>query len=1104
VNEPRTREGGASLQVGPTLREEERKVVTVVFADLTGSTALAERLDAEDLRAILTSFFNGVATVVQQFGGTVDKYAGDAVMAVFGAPAAHEDDPERAIRAALGMVEAVEHLNAELDRDRGPRLGLRVGVNTGTVIAGSIAPGVQVAYTVVGDAVNTAQRLQSIAPPGGVLVGRTTRRLADRAFTFEELEPVRVKGKAQPVAAFRVVGPRSQPGIGAKLRSALVGRDAQLGALVAAVDAVARGEGRIALITGEPGIGKSRLLSEAKRAGNARAVTGLEGRALAIAQGISYGPFVEIVKRDAGIADDDPEATSWEKLEQRARALFGADADEELPFLASLAGISLRGPATERTRYLDAQAMGLRIFATARRYVTCLAAQRPLVLIFEDWHWADGSSAALLEHLLPLIDTLPLGICVASRPGEATSAIAQLRQRAERDHAGRLVEVPLAPLAPADSERLMQNLLTAGRIPSSIRSLILGKAEGNPFFVEELVRALLDLGGIAYDEQDGEWHATETLDRITIPDTIQGLLVAYIDRLDEDVKQVAKLASVLGRAFLYRLLQKLADEGEILDVALAELQHADLIRERTRIPDLEYIFKHALIHDAAYESILLQRRKELHGRAGEVIELVFTGRLEEFFGVLAYHFARAERWEKAQDYLFKAAERAEKIAGDAESLEHYRHAVTAYARAFGDKWDPVSRAGIERRMGEALFRRGDHLEAHEYLDRALALLGVPVPRSHRALLFAVIRELLRQIGHRRLPGFVWRQRHDPAPEEWVRALEVSGWIDFFAEPERLVFDVGRLLNLSEANDYPLGIAYGSMGFGLICDALALPKFAGGYYRRSVKVAEALGHPLAIGLAYNGLAYHEQHALGDGEAADEHYRVSTDAYRSAGDVRRWSSPATLWSTLRRFRGDLDGAIAIGAEVAKAGDDGGDDQMRVWGLRVLGSAYRHRGDLIAAEDHLRRAIDLAWLVPDYQSIVSGAGYLGECLVATGRIDDAVAMLEDADRIVRERRIRTFYATATRIALPEAYLAAAERGDRARWLDNAKRALRDAQRHSRIDREALPPLYRWRGRYEWLRGDKDRARRWWGRSLVIAETLGSPYEALRTHGERARLDR
>ena len=406
-------------------------------------------------------------------------------------------------------------------------------------------------------------------------------------------------------------------------------------------------------------------------------------------------------------------------------------------------------------------------------------------------------------------------------------------------------------------------------------------------------------------------------------------------------------------------------------------------------------------------------------------------------------------------------------------------------------------------MGEALFRRGDNLEAHEYLDRALALLGVPVPRSRRGVLLAVVRELLRQIGHRRLPGFVWRQRHDPAPEEWVRALEVSGWIDFFADPERLVFDVARLLNLSEANDYPLGIAFGSMGFGLICDALALPKIAGRYYRRSVAVAETLGHPLAIGLAYNGLAYHEQHALGDGAAANEHYRTSVDAYRSAGDLRRWSSPAALWSGLLRFRGDFEGAIALGSEVAKAGDEGGDDQMRVWGLRSLGSAYRQRGDLAAAEDHLRRAIDLAWIVPDYQSIVTATGHLGECLMTTGRLDDAIPMLEDADRIIRERRIRTFYATSVRNALADAYLAAAERSDRALWLGKAKRALKAASGQSRIDREALPALYRSRGRYDWLRGDHGSAPLWWDRSLAIAVRMGAPSEAALTRSERARLE-
>lgn len=1102
MHQPSAR-SGASLQTADGARQEERKLVTVVFADLTGSTALAERLDAEDLRSILTSFFNALATVVQRFEGTVDKYAGDAVMAVFGAPAGHEDDPERAIRAGLGMQAAVAELNVELERTRGLRLGLRVGVNTGVVVAGPIAGSVQAAYTVVGDTVNTAQRLQALAAAGTVVVGPTTRRLADRAFTFEALDPVRVKGKADPIAAFTVTGPRPRSPAGGTLRSALVGRDTELRVLLQAIEAVAAGDGRIALVVGDAGIGKSRLLDEARRSIAARSVAGREGRALAIAQGVSYGPFVDILRQDAGLRDDEPEAEQARKLGQRISQLFGNEADTVLPFLVSLAGLPIDGPLAERLRYLDAQAMGQQIFATVRRYVAQLAAERPLVLIFEDWHWADGSSAALLEHLLPLTETEPLGIYVSSRSDESESAMGRLRERAERDHPKRLLTVRLAPLPVAQSEELVRNLLASGQIPSTVRSLVLAKTDGNPFFVEELIRALIDLDALSYDERAGEWRVTETIDRITIPDTIQGLLVAHIDRLDEDLRQVVKLASVIGRAFLYRLLWTLSEADDALDIELAALQRADLIRERTRIPELEYIFKHALVHDAAYESILIQRRKELHARAGEAIEQVFADRLEQFYGVLAYHFARAERWDKAQAYLIRAGERAEKIAGDAEALAHYRHAVTAYTRAFGDSWDPVSRASIERRIGEALFRRGEHLEAHEYLDRALGLLGLPVPATRRAVRITVFRELLRQIGHRRLPRGVWARRHDPAPEEWVRALEVSGWIDFFADPERLVLDAVRLLNLSEANGYALGIAYGSMGFGLICDAVALHGIAGGYYRRSVAVAEKLGHPLAIGLAYNGLAYHEQHALGDHQAADRHYRISTDAYRSAGDVRRWSSPAVLWSGLRRSRGDFAGAITLGREVLAAGDDGGDDQITVWGLRTLGSTLCHTGDLPAAEDHLHRAIEKAWIVPDYQSVVCATGYLGECLLKKGSIDEAIVILEEAAGLIRDRRIRTFYATAARNALADAYLSAAERGNRESWLGRAKSALHVAAAQSRIDREAVPALERNRARYEWLRGDRAAAHRRWDRSLSVAAIMGASYEIALTKTERDRLD-
>jgi len=1092
--------GGPSLQVEGT-HGEERKVVTVLFADLSGSTALAERLDPEVMRGILASFFNALAHEIQRFGGTIDKYAGDAVMAVFGAPVAHEDDPARALRAALAIRGSVSRLNETVEREHAIRLALRIGLNSGAVVAGTLPGEVQTAYTVVGDAVNTAQRLQSIAEPGAILVGATTQRLTARAFAFDAIEPVRVKGKAEPLAAFRLIGARATATT--PVRSALVGRDAELAKIVAAVDAVERGEGRVALVTGEAGIGKSRLLAEARHASAGGRVTALEGRALSITQGISYVPFIEIIRQDAGIAEDDTEDTSWEKFERRLRALFNDETADVLPYLATLVGLSVTSELAERVRYLDAQAMGRQIFASARRYVARLAQERPLVLIFEDWHWADESSAALLEHLLPLVETERLGICVASRPEERATTLARLRDVVARDHGLRFVEVRLARLPPPESERLLANLVPIDAIPATVRALILERTDGNPLFVEEVVRSLVDLGGIVRGD-GGEWRATERLERITIPDTVHGVIVARIDRLNDEVKEVLKLASVIGRSFLERLLRAIAEADDALGGALAELQQLELIRERSRIPELEYVFKHALVHDAAYESLLLQRRKELHARVGEAIERLFAERIEEFYGVLAYHFARAENWEKAQDYLFKAGDRAERVAGDAEALGHYRQAVAAYGRAFGDRWEPAHRASVERRIGEALFRRGELAPAREHLERCLDLLGFPVPSYRRGARLGILRELLRQVGHRAAPRFFLQKRSGRAIEETLRAAEVLAFIDYGSDPERLALGALRTLNVSESSDYAPGIVLGSTGIGLMCDAFGLVKVASDYHQRAVAVAESIAQPLWIGNAYFGLAIHEAHAIGDGAAAETHYRMSYEAYRQTGDVKRACGTIAVWCYRLRFRSDFEAVLTRGREIMQAGSDAADEQLKLWGSVLVGVALVDLGDLAGAEPHIRSAIRIANAISDHRSLVTSSALLGLWHLRRGEIYDAISKLEMADRISRERRIRQFHVTMTLTTLVEAYLAAAERGDRERWLRKARDASKASIAHGKVDRQAFPGAYRWRGSYEWLRGDPAAARKWWDRSSSVATTLGGLRDLEVTRQERARLEK
>jgi tetratricopeptide (TPR) repeat protein len=503
--------------------------------------------------------------------------------------------------------------------------------------------------------------------------------------------------------------------------------------------------------------------------------------------------------------------------------------------------------------------MGRQVFLASRRFFERLAQARPVVLVFEDLHWVDESSALLLEHLLPLVERVPLLICGVRRPYRETPA-AHLREIAARDYASHYTEIELAPLSQIDSAQLVRNLLEIEDLSPQVREMIVRKAEGNPFFLEEIIRGLIDVGAVVRDSTTGRWQATAQIEMITIPDTIQGVIMARVDRLEEDVKQALKTASVIGRSFLYRVLRAVAEADRQLDQHLAELQAVELIREKQRVRELEYIFKHALAQEATYESILLQKRRALHARVGQALEALFAGRLEEFYSLLAYHYGRAEAWEKAQKYLLKAGNQAGRVAADAEALAHYEQAMVAYAHAFGDRWDPVQRAALERKMGEALFRQGEHAQALDYLQRALAYLGKPLPTSRWGVRLAILREIAQQIGHRLMPRLFLKPMGgpvSPAVEEEVRSYEPIAWIAGYTNPERFLLVALRMLNVAERNGFPYGAAVGSVGLGIISDLIPIFWLAESYHRRAVALAEQIQHPGALGRAYQGLEMHEK-------------------------------------------------------------------------------------------------------------------------------------------------------------------------------------------------------------------------------------------------------
>jgi class 3 adenylate cyclase/tetratricopeptide (TPR) repeat protein len=1089
--------------------EGERKQVTVLFCDLANSTALAQRLGPDVMHSLLNAFFEMAAEAIHRYEGTINQFLGDGFMALFGAPLAHEDHARRAALAALEIQRRLrERRDGALGAGHWGELALRIGLNTGLVVVGKIGDNLRMDYTAVGDATNLAFRVQQLAGGHEIYLTDSTRRAAAAYVDCQPLGPKRVKGKAEPVVIHRLLGVRTRAESQAadELRwvaSPLLSRDQEMATLVGCVDRLARGAGGIVTVLADAGLGKSRLVTEARRAIADRGVRWLEGRAVSFGRTLSYRPFLEILRSWVGLAESDGEAEAWARLEKPARRLFADEYSEIVPYLATLMGLRVPGDLEDRVKYLDSGAMGRQIFRASRRLFERLAGEQPLIIVFEDLHWSDQSSIELLEHLLPLVESVPFLVCGVGRPGHRP--IEHLREEARRGHPARYTEITLSPLSAEASGSLIDNLIPGVDVPPDLRDRIVQKTDGNPFFVEEVVRSLIDTGVFVRSPGSGRWRVTVPMEDLAIPDTVQGVIMARVDRLDEDVKEVLKIASVVGRSFFYRVLRALTEAEQELDVHLRHLERVELIRERQRSPELQYIFNHALVQETTYESILLERRHHLHERVAECIERLFADRLDEFYGLLAYHYAQAEAWERAQGYLLKAGDQAGKVAGDTEALTHYRRAVEAYARAFGDRWDHVQRATLERKIGEAFYGRGQHQQAIEYLHRALELLGAPLPATLGALARALLREVVRQVGHRVLPPRLWRARTVGAVDhERLYIYRMMPWIDYCLDKTRYALDVLVMLNVSESRDDIVGTVQGCTGIGITCDHLAASRVAGWYHRRARAGAEASGERRAAGHAHLGLAFHESYA-GRLGAAIEECRRSAAAYREGGQLREWASAITLMGRVQLLHGDVAGALKCAEELVHDGRDSADPMVRAWGLFVRGEVLSQIGRVDEAIVAVRDSIELYTAMPDYSGVADSTGLLGQCYLRQGRWEEAIEVLEGSERVIAIHGLRGHQITVPRNASTEAYLLAAEHGGgapRAAFLARAKRASKASLRQGKTFRAGLPRAMRLEGRRAWLEGDPAAARTWWQRGMALAEELEIPYEIAMSGVDMARL--
>jgi class 3 adenylate cyclase/tetratricopeptide (TPR) repeat protein len=689
----------------------ERKQVTVMFTDVSGFTALSERLDPEEVHAIMDRTFEIILAAVHRYEGTINQFLGDGVMALFGAPIAHEDHAYRALAAALEINRSLEPLRQQVQRTYRREFLMRVGINTGPVVVGAIGRDLRMDYTAIGDTTNLAARLLNVARPGQIVVSRYTQHLRDGFFVFEDLGEIEVKGKTHPVRAYALTGEvRGKTRLEvsrARGLTPLMGRESEFARLRDAYRRAADGSGHALLVLGEPGQGKSRLLYEFTQSLPPTDI--LEASCLSYGGSIPYQPILELLRRclriDDGMAEDE--------IRRRVRdglARLGLDAEESVDLLGHFIGVSVTPGFLGRLQAVQLKERTLtllrRIFIEPRR-------QRPLLLIVENLHWIDASSAEFLQSLAERLAGHPILLVVTARPATPALVVPPVEET-----------IPLDGLSDREGRGMVLALLGATSASDELFEVLLSRAEGNPLYLEEIVRQLREGDGLVVI--DG--HAALRSVDVRVPATIHDIIAARVDRLGEALKLALQGGSVVGRQFTIPVLRRvLQTNGELLG-RLAELHGLDFVFPTAPDPEPAYSFKHALTQNVVYDGLLVRRRRQYHGAAAAALEELSPGRLDEVVELLAYHYARSDETEKAVDYAILAAEKAQRRWANLEALAHFEAALMQLAAM------PDSPANRRRRIDAivkqaevkfALGRHAEHIAALEGIRELVEDVGEP-------------------------------------------------------------------------------------------------------------------------------------------------------------------------------------------------------------------------------------------------------------------------------------------------------------------------------------------------------------------------------------------
>jgi class 3 adenylate cyclase/tetratricopeptide (TPR) repeat protein len=1032
-----------------TALEGERKQVTVLFADVSGFTSMSERLDPEEVHQFMNRAFELMLGEVHRYEGTINQFLGDGVMALLGAPIAHEDHAQRAVHAALGMQRVLQGYGAELQRTQGIAFRVRMGLNTGLVVVASIGDNLRMDYTAVGDTTNLAARMLNLAEPGQIVIAEDTHKAVSGYFVTRPLGAQAIKGKAEPVNAYEVVrarGLRTRLEVGAERElTPFVGREPELTLLQERWAESKAGRGQVICLMGEAGIGKSRLLWEFRRRLADEPVTWLTGRCISYGKEMAYLPIIDLLKHNFQVEEGDDDASISAKIERGMGAL-GEEIQPAIPHVKYLLSVP---PGDDAVPNLDAQQRRLKLFEALRAMMLQGGQRRPLILVVEDLHWIDKTSEEVLLYLADSLPTARVLLLVTYRPDYQNPF-------SERTYTTRL---GLRTLSDHDSLQLAAGMLAMSEFPQELRNLIVRKAEGNPFFLEEVLKSLLEVGALR--QRNGRYVLTKQVSEIYVPDTVQDVIMARIDRLEEAPKRALQLASVIGREFTVRLLERISDVHAQLDRFLQELKVLEFIYERSFYPELAYMFKHALTHDVAYNSLLMQRRKELHRLIAMAIEELYTERLPESYEMLAYHYERGEVWQKALEYLVNAGQKAQQAYANQEALTHYNRALDMCER-LGEAVEPATRITLYAGKGAVHFLLSEFrasIEAHQRLLEVARQCG---DRHKEA-------EALYQIGF----GFFFAH-------EFEKSLEFSH------QAQALASEIGNQ-NILAASLYVIAHVHAVTG--------KLDEAAHGFEAalRVSREAGDKGHEgfnlFMLGQLYSWKGEYEQslrlleQGFAIGHAHDLQFIVIRHLWQRG---LSYGGQGEYAAALTSLQDALVLSDRLGAKVYKC---------RV--LNSLGWVYGELYNLEAAIRYNQEGAEASYQIGDPEIIRNAEINLGDDYLLLGDLEQAQRYLENVYRDTQQRGpwgeeyMKWRYAQHLYHSLGELWLA---RGDAARALEFADGCLKLAE--PTVSRKNLVKGWRLKGQALLAQSQGEEAEAALARALTIAREIGNPPQLWKTY--------